>query len=242
MLKVLDLFSGIGGFSLGLERTGGFETVAFCEIDPFCRKVLAKHWPGVPIYEDVRTLKYDRPVDLICGGFPCQDISTSKEGADGIDGERSGLWKEFARLVCEIRPRYVLVENVGRLLDRGLGRILADLATIGFDAEWCVLSASFVGAPHARDRTWIIAYPNGSGLEGYKSFWEDVRSNPGTASAEFGDRSIPCGLGWPFIGGHLRVGNGVRREVDEIRSLGNAVVPQIPEILGHAILEAEGLK
>ncbi len=129
MLRVLDLFSGIGGFSLGLERTGGFKTVAFCEIESFPRKVLAKHWPEVPIYEDVRQLTVERlatdgiSVDVICGGFPCQDISVAGKGA-GLAGERSGLWSEFARLIGEIRPRYAIVENVAALLSRGLGDVL----------------------------------------------------------------------------------------------------------------------
>ena len=125
-MKVLDLFSGIGGFSLGLERTGGFETVAFCEIEEYPRRVLAKRWPDVPCYEDVRTLTAERlaadgiAVDVICGGFPCQDISTAGKGA-GLAGERSGLWSEIARLVGELRPSYVIVENVSALLGRGLG-------------------------------------------------------------------------------------------------------------------------
>jgi site-specific DNA-cytosine methylase len=163
-LKVLDLFSGIGGFSLGLERTGGFETVAFCEIDPFCRKVLAKHWPTVRQYEDVKTLTAERlsadgvVPDVICGGFPCQDISFAGKGA-GIEGERSGLWSEYARLIGELRPEYVIVENVAALLSRGLDRVLGDLASIGFDAEWHCIPASAVGAPHRRDRLWLVAYP-----------------------------------------------------------------------------------
>jgi DNA-cytosine methyltransferase len=162
-VNVLDLFSGIGGFSLGLERTGGFRTVAFCEIEPYCRAVLKKHWPNVPCYEDVRTLTAERlradgiSVDAICGGFPCQDISTAGKGA-GIEGERSGLWKEYARIIGEVRPRYVIVENVAALLGRGLSRVLGDLAEIGYDAEWHCIPASYVGAPHRRDRLWIVAY------------------------------------------------------------------------------------
>ena len=122
MLKVLDLFSGIGGFSLGLERTGGFETVAFCEIDPFCRRVLAKHWPNVRQYEDVRELTAERlaadgiAVDVITGGFPCQDISVAGKKAGIVDGTRSGLWSEIARLTRDLRPQYVIVENVANLL------------------------------------------------------------------------------------------------------------------------------
>lgn len=159
MLTVLDLFSGIGGFSLGLERTGGFKTVAFCEIDPFCRKVLAKHWPDVPVHEDITTLRGEDvgPVDVIAGGFPCQDISTAGRG-DGIEGSRSGLWSEFARLIGELRPRYVIVENVAALLGRGLDRVLGDLAALGFDAEWHGIPIGTLGAPHNRDRIWILAY------------------------------------------------------------------------------------
>jgi DNA-methyltransferase (dcm) len=163
-LRLLDLFSGIGGFSLGLERSGGFETVAFCEIEDFPRRVLAKHWPKVPCYHDIRELTADRlaadgiAVDAICGGFPCQDISNAGKQA-GIEGERSGLWSEYARLVGELRPRVVFVENVSALLGRGLDRVLGDLAALGYDAWWDCIPASAVGAPHRRDRLWLVAYP-----------------------------------------------------------------------------------
>lgn len=167
-LRVLDLFSGIGGFSLGLESTGGFVTSAFCEQADFSRRVLAKHWPEVPIYDDVRTLTASRlasdgvGVDAICGGFPCQDISLAGAGA-GIDGERSGLWREYARLIGETGPRWVIVENVSALLSRGLGRVLGDLAALGYDAEWHCIPAAALGAPHRRDRLWLVAYPNCDG-------------------------------------------------------------------------------
>jgi DNA (cytosine-5)-methyltransferase 1 len=157
-LNVLDLFSGIGGFSLGLERAG-MRTVAFCEIDPFCRRVLAKHWPSVPIFDDVTKLRGPDvgSVDVICGGFPCQDISLAGKGA-GLAGERSGLWRDYARLIGELRPSYVIVENVAALLGRGLGDVLGDLASLGYDAEWHCIPASAIGAPHRRDRLWIVAY------------------------------------------------------------------------------------
>jgi DNA (cytosine-5)-methyltransferase 1 len=161
-LRLLDLFSGIGGFSLGLERSGFFRTVAFCEIEPFPRRVLKKHWPDVPIYEDVRTLNSAAlrrdgiAIDAICGGFPCQDISVAGKGA-GLAGERSGLWSEYARIIGELRPRIIIVENVAALLGRGLERVLGDLAALGFDAEWHCIPASAVGAPHRRDRLWIVA-------------------------------------------------------------------------------------
>lgn len=161
-MRVLDLFSGIGGFSLGLERAG-MRTVAFCEVDAWCRRVLKRHWPHVPAYEDVRELTAARlvrdgigPIDLICGGFPCQDISLAGAGA-GLDGERSGLWREFARLIGDVRPGYAIVENVGALRGRGLAAILGDLAALGYDAQWHAIPAAAIGAPHFRDRVWIIA-------------------------------------------------------------------------------------
>src|SRR5690554_4992357 len=130
-LKVLDLFSGIGGISLGLERTGGFETVSFCAIDQHCRAGLEKCWPGVRQFEDVTTLRGSDvgTIDVICGGFPCADISVAGLGA-GLDGARSGLWSEYRRRVGELRPAFVLVENVAGLLGRGLGRVLGDLAAL----------------------------------------------------------------------------------------------------------------
>lgn len=129
MLKVLDLFSGIGGFSIGLERTGGFETVAFCEINPFCRRVLAQYWPEVPILDDVRTADFPA-VDVIVGGFPCQDVSRAGKRA-GITGERSGLYRELVRAIRLVGPRYAIVENVAALLADGMGDVLGDLAEAG---------------------------------------------------------------------------------------------------------------
>ena len=162
MVNVGSLFTGIGGFDLGLERAG-MRVVWQCEVDDYCRRVLAQHWPDVPCYRDVRDLRSAgrqavSPVDVLCGGFPCQDISVAGKGA-GITGARSGLWAEYARLISELRPRYVIVENVPALLARGLDVVLGDLAAIGYDAEWDCLPASAFGAPHRRDRIWIVAYP-----------------------------------------------------------------------------------
>ena len=166
-MKVLDLFAGIGGFTLGLERAG-FETAAFCEIEPYAQKVLAKNWPEVPIYDDVRTITADRlatdgiEVDVITGGFPCQDISVAGQQAGIADGTRSGLWSECARLIGELRPRYAIFENVTNLLNGERGawfkRVLWDISALGYDAEWHCIPASSIGAHHHRDRVWIVAY------------------------------------------------------------------------------------
>jgi DNA (cytosine-5)-methyltransferase 1 len=171
-VKVLDLFAGIGGFTIGLERAG-FETAAFCEIDPYAQKVLRKNWPGIPIYDDVRTITAERlasdgiGVDVITGGFPCQDISVAGNQAGIQDGTRSGLWSECARLLGELRPRYAIFENVTNLLNGERGawfkRVLWDISEVGYDAEWHCIPASELGAHHHRDRVWIIAYPSGVG-------------------------------------------------------------------------------
>tara|TARA_R110002020_G_scaffold125630_1_gene282956 strand:+ start:130 stop:987 length:858 start_codon:yes stop_codon:yes gene_type:complete len=167
-VKVLDLFSGIGGFSLGLERAG-METVAFCEFDKHAQKVLKKHWPHVPIHDDIRTLdakKYRGTIDVVCGGFPCQDLSVAGKGA-GFGGERSSLYREMLRIISECLPRYAIFENVTGLLTGERGRwfakLLYDLAEVGYDAEWHCISASYISAPHHRDRVWIVAYPEHNG-------------------------------------------------------------------------------
>lgn len=158
-MRIGSLFSGIGGLELGLERAGVGRTVWQVEQDPYCLGVLTKHWPNALRYTDVREVGAHNlpPVDVICGGFPCQDISDAGKRA-GITGERSGLWFEYARIVRELRPRLVVVENVRALLVRGIDVVLGDLATAGYDAEWDVLSAADVGAPHLRERVFIIAW------------------------------------------------------------------------------------
>ena len=161
-MRMLDLFSGIGGFSLAAEWVWGddLEIVAFCEIDKYCRKVLNKNFPSVPIYKDIKELDGEafKDIDLITGGFPCQDISIAGRGA-GIEGARSGLWSEMHRLISHIRPRYVIIENVPMLTVRGGTRVISDLAEIGMDAEWQIVGADDVGAWHRRKRIWIVSYP-----------------------------------------------------------------------------------
>ena len=228
-LTVGSLFSGIGGFEFGLERTGGFKTVWQCEIDPFCLKVLAKHWPDVKRFTDIKRMGVDEEiprVDVICGGFPCQDISCAGKGA-GIHAERSGLWWEMHRIIRMVRPRYVLVENVAALLNRGLDEVLGSLAESGYDAEWACIPAASVGAPHFRDRIFIISYPMRQRFEG----------NQKAAYARipmFEKSSCPWSTEPPAI----RVANGFPARVDRLRALGNAIVPQCAQFVGQCLLDS----
>lgn len=245
-MKLLDLFSGIGAFSLGLEQAG-FQTAAFCEIDPFCRTILSQHWPAVRQYDDIRKLTAERlradgiAVDAICGGFPCQDISIAG-GGKGLSGKRSGLWFEYLRLIEETTPILVFVENVAKLRHRGLDQVLSGLDALGYDAEWHCLPAAYVGAPHRRDRLWIIAYRQGDALRPYA---DSIRSHQAGMhigrGAEFLDQQVsdtgPVAW-WSAEPGVERVVDGPPSKLDvaRIRAIGNAVVPAIPALLGRAAL------
>lgn len=239
-MKVLDLFSGIGGFSLGLERAG-METVAFCEFDKHAQKVLKKHWPHIPIHDDVRTLdgtQYRGSVDVVCGGFPCQDLSVAGE-QEGLEGERSGLYRHMLRIISECRPQFAIFENVTGLLTGNKGRwfakFLYDLAEIGHDAEWHCIPASALGAHHHRDRVWIISYPNGQrgcGWNPSREYAENARKSPIGQGINLGRVEM-----WdvePDVG---RVANGVPNRSHRLKQLGNSVVPQIPEAIGRAIMK-----
>lgn len=250
-LSVLDLFAGIGGFSLGLERASlngrSFRTVAFCEIEPFPRAVLRKHWPDVRQYEDVRTLTADQlvrdgigRVDVITGGFPCQDLSATGAQAGIGEDTRSGLFRQIIRLAVECssvgwRP-YLIFENVGRLLSgpaespgAWFGEFLNSLAEVGYDAEWFSITAASIGAPHERDRVWIVAYPNTSQLER-----GSISCGVYQEHANFSDSC--WGQDKPGV---VRTSNGIPSQMDRVASLGNSVVPQIPEMIGRAILLAQ---
>lgn len=240
---VLDLFSGIGGFSLGLERTGGFETVAFCEIDPFCRKVLNKHWPEVPIYHDITRAKFKENVGLVTAGFPCQDISFAGAGA-GLTGERSGLFWYILRTLCMVGRPTVLLENVAALLNRGMGSVLGSLASFGYDAEWHCIQASRVGLGHGRDRLFIMANTNGERWPGVlysflSKHKKQALQNAATSldtSRNFDARARGEMVGQPIL---FRGNDGRSKRVDRLKSVGNMICPAKAELIGRAILESE---
>jgi len=256
-VNVLDLFSGIGGFSVGLERAG-MQTAAFCETNPFCRRVLKERWPGARLYGDVRYLTAKRlasdgiAIDLVAGGFPCQEISYAGVGG-GMQGRRSGLWRHYARIIGEVRPQFAIVENVSALLDRGLGDVLGDLAALGYDAEWHCVPASAVGAPHQRDRVWIVAYPECWSRQRWARFRAPQTgeiNQPSDSRADMADAggsglSLPeqktilgerwwearraiAERGWwaaePDMG---RMAHGVASRVDRLRAIGNGQVPAV---------------
>lgn len=210
----------------------------------FVTPMLEKHWPDVQRFEDVRTVTgcewlgghYLQPVDVIVGGFPCQDVSEAGAGR-GIEGPQSGLWREMFRLVCELRPRYVVVENVSALLFRGIERVVGDLASIGYDAEWEPLSACGFGAPHSRDRVFIVAYPHES-ISGAPWPNEDQAWSAGLLKR--GAREKARLSAWFAVEPALdRMVHGVPGIVDRIRPFGNAILPQESEWIARRIQEAE---
>ena len=327
MITVGELFAGIGGIGLGLERTGGFETKWQVEIDDYATRVLEKHWPNVKRHRDVRIFppmrqtcvgpawyRHDREswyVDLICGGFPCTDISNAGKRA-GIRGAQSGLFYEILRVARILRPEMLLLENVAALLHRGMGTVLGELSQIGFDAEWHCIPAASVGAPHIRDRVFIVAHARHAEPSGRNEIPEESRPRTGSGNqsrselascgsqramadaerygcerartsilgqdtgadgrddisgggemantgeqrqADNQGRPAPKRMDWsegtlrdgrgtraneqwsiePAVG---RVADGVPARVHRLRCLGNAVVPQVAELIGQAILAA----
>jgi len=255
-----ELFAGIGGFGLGLERAG-MRCKWQVEIDHYAARVLEKNWAGVERFADVRdfTPTEEKYVDVICGGFPCQDISLASRTGAGISGKKSGLWSEFSRIIGLARPKYVIIENSPVLSSRGLDRVLADLATLGYDAEWSVVPASAVGAPHRRDRLWIVAYANceHDAMRGDREdlpegvacresdtggslgdCWQGCEAESGQGACD-GPATIETTDWWEAEPDVDRVADGVPHRVDRLRCLGNAVVPQIVEQIGRLIMAKE---
>lgn len=245
-MKVGSLFSGIGGLDLGLERAG--MTVAWqSEIDPYACKVLAKHWPGVPNHGDIKRIDWGtvEPVEVICGGYPCQPFSTAGK-RQGEDDPRH-LWPWVRDAISALRPRYAILENVRGHLSLGGVAVVGALAEIGYNAEWRVVSAAGMGAPHRRDRLILVAYPH-SQSEPISAFNDEqigmVADTTGkrlqrgirTVYEAGNGRGSALRGGWepePRVG---RVANGIPHRVDRLKGLGNAVVPQVAEYVGRLVM------
>lgn len=244
------------------------ECVGHVEIDKYAQKVLLKHWPDVPLLEDVTKVKGDEfgRVDLLCGGFPCQDLSVAGK-QEGIHGKRSGLFDQIIRIAGVCRPRYIVLENVANLISRPdwFGYVLGRIAEIGFNAEWEIISAADVGAPHLRKRVWIVAYTSLQGLQGSerkgetgeegssRRYTPECRGEVADSSSQFKSKWDHATMGekhnqgnrprvspWevePEVG---RVADGIPSRVDRLKCLGNALVPQIAEFIGRCIMKEEG--
>jgi DNA (cytosine-5)-methyltransferase 1 len=226
----LDLFSGIGGITKALE--GYVSPVAYCEIEPYARAVLLSRMaecriPQAPIWDDVNTLTGAilPPVDIIYGGFPCQDISVAGRGA-GLAGGRSGLFFQIVRLAKEIQPKFLFLENVPNIRTKGLSRVVRELADIGYDCRWCTISAAEIGAPHKRERWFLLAHARRKGPQEALSEGNDGGLELSEGRCAFQIQTTSNGRGWwdvePNVG---RVAHGVPKRVDRLRALGNAVVP-----------------
>jgi DNA (cytosine-5)-methyltransferase 1 len=233
MLNVLDLFSGNGGISLGLEWAG-CQTTAFCEINPYCQQLLARHWPGVPIHDDIRQLdgtQYAGTVDLVCGGYPCQPFSAAGKQLGEADPRH--LWPEMCRIIREVRPRWVIAENVRGHIGLGFDTVAAQLEDESFTVWPFVVPACAVGAPHRRDRLWIVAH-----AERGERRQEPHRGPHGRVGRE--QQSLPWDRDWESALRDFRgVDDGSAYGVDRIDTIRNGVVPQIPELLGRTILAYE---
>jgi DNA (cytosine-5)-methyltransferase 1 len=230
------------------------EIVGQVEIDEYCQKILKLRWPDVPKWKDIRevkgadVLKTCGAIDLISGGFPCQDISSAGKGRGIVAESRSGLWKEYFRLICEIRPRFIFVENVAMLLSRGLGIVLGDMASIGYDAEWDCFSSSIFGSPHKRDRVWIVAYARGNGADGEQGIFKKTRDLGkcfqldceahwnGLQINRQSQEAIIQAYSKPSV---MRVDDGPPAWVDRLKCLGNGQVVQVVEWIGKRIMEYE---
>ena len=270
MITVGELFAGIGGIGLGLEMTGGFEVKWQVEKDAYATRVLEKNWPDVTRWDDVCTFPPadgNWKVDMITGGFPCQDLSFSGKGA-GLNGERSGLFYEIVRIASRLRPRYLLLENVSALLVRGLGEVLRALAEVGYDAEWHCIPAVSLGALHRRDRIFIIAYTEHDGCDwdGTHEHKRECKKMGGRQQSRrygcnrvmadaYGERGCGGDSEWKNAAyvresptraesGYWdveptvgRVADGIPSRVDRLRGLGNAVVPQVAQFIGQQLLK-----
>ena len=226
-MKHLDLFSGVGGMALGLQWAGGFETVAFCEIDPFCQSKLRKNFPGIPIYDDAHELNYPGDVDVITSGDPCQRDSRANAKRDG-----RSLWPLTLRAVRQHRPVFVLRENVSGNIDTGtLGQVEGDLRAEGYQVRTYHISSASLGGAHNRSRTWTMAYANGAGCQER----DDAAVTGAPEEWKHSMHVGPHGIYW--VGSEspvLRRADDVPNRVDRIKTMGNALDPRIPMLFGRA--------
>jgi DNA (cytosine-5)-methyltransferase 1 len=239
-MNVLDLFSGIGGFSLGLERAG-MKTVAFCEINPFAQQVLRKHWPDVPIYEDVRTITREQlaadgidRIDVVTGGYPCQPFSLAGKRR-GEEDDRH-LWPAMLDIIKAFRPTWVLGENVAGHISMGLDEVCADLEAAGYAVQPFIIPAASIGARHLRYRVWIVAHSECNSVQGGSVVTAERQNGGGRTQEQLAGLLFPCA--WPslsFARNH-RDDDGIPDRIHRNKALGNTVMPQIPEMLGRAIL------
>jgi len=240
-IKIGSLFAGIGGFELGLERAiPGAQTIWQVEQNAFCQSILQKHWPHAQLFDDVCAVGAHNlpPVDILCGGFPCQDISLAGKG-EGLNGKKSSLWFEMRRIISELRPPIIIMENVAAITIRGLSTVLADLAELRYDAEWCIISARDFGAPHLRKRWFCVAYPNRSGLQKTRTKQQTTRHKQhrklcSTLRSKNHTKDAPVK---PAI---CRNDYGFSAKLDKerIMSLGNAIVPQCSQWIGEQVLSS----
>lgn len=215
----------------------GWRTAWVSEIEPYASAVLKKHFPSAPNHGDITQIKGEQVerVDILCGGFPCQDISGANPGGTGLEGARSGLWSHYARLIEEIKPRYVVIENSPLLRSKGLETVLRQLTAFGYDAEWHCIPASAVGAPHLRDRIWVVAYSNSVGRnEVVESIacGEEVEGTVDPSDYASVSRGKPRWAPEPAV---ARVADGIPARVDRLRCLGNSLVPQVAYTIFQAI-------
>lgn len=238
-MNVLDLFSGIGGFSLGLERAG-MNTVAFCEIDPFATKVLRKHWPNVPIYDDVRTIDNAKltadginRIDVVTGGYPCQPFSLA--GKRRGEEDHRHLWPSMLRIIKETRPTWVIGENVVGHITMGLESVCLDLEAAGYSVQPFIIPAASIGARHLRYRIWIVAHAECDSVQGGAIDAAEGQDR------EYGEEQLarllfPCA--WPSlsVARNHRDDDGLPDRIHRNKALGNTVMPQIAEMIGRAIV------
>jgi DNA (cytosine-5)-methyltransferase 1 len=235
----IDLFAGIGGFALGAYMAGmKFDKHYFSEIDPYCVELYQKRFPdSIPLGDitkiDTKKLKGNN--FIITGGFPCQDISVAGKGA-GIEGKRSGLWFEMWRIISDLRPKFAIMENVGAITFRGLKEVLGSLHEIGYNAEWQDIRASDMGAPHRRERIWVIAYPSKIRLERQiQKHASNKKLLQIKSSNSFSTRIIDKRRNLQRGNENLRKDSRISNWMDRIKGIGNSIVPQIAELLFRQI-------